>query len=502
MASNPFDQFDSSAESNPFDQFDASGAVSPATPKPSLSERVFGTKEQWTSPEAWKRSLGLAARVPVDAITSLPLLAADAGVAARNAVQGNIRWLPEWMSGPDAPNVQRGTPYEVPSQMYQEAMGAIAPTPTGGIEKGMNIAGQMVLGSKLPAPQTANQAPANFNAATMRQLALQNAQQAGYKVPPSTVNPSVTNKILESAGGKIAMEQDASLKNQEVTNRLARRALGMSEDEMLSAGALEGVRQKAGKVYSDIAKTGDVKADQKFIEQIAKLPKSVSDEVAPKVSATINSSAGGLIQRGYEGMPASQVLQNIRELRFEAQRNLSAMAAQNPESAKLGKAQKAAADALEELLMRHLRSAGPSKLAAEFAEARKLIAKTHTVEDALNEVTGDVNATKLAQQLAKGAPLSGELKKIAEFSTAFPKASKLVLDSGSVRNTDVALGAGTAALSREPTYLIYPFLRQAVRAGLLSDTGQRVLTTPGMQPHPSAAMSMLYGIGAPGLLGQ
>jgi hypothetical protein len=502
MASNPFDQFDASSESNPFDQFDASEAISPASPKPSLSERVFGTKDQWTSPEAWKRSLGLAARVPVDAITSLPLLAADAGVAARNAVQGNIRWLPEWMSGPDDPSVQRGTPYESPSQMYQQAMGAVAPTPTGGIEKGMNIAGQMVLGSKVPAPQAAQQAPANFSAQTMRQLALQNAQQAGYKVPPSTVNPSVMNKILESAGGKIAMEQDASLKNQEMTNMLARRALGMSDDEMLSAGSLEAVRQKAGQIYSDIAKTGGVKVDQKYIDTLSKLPKAVTDEIAPKVSAKVDSAAGGMMRRGYEEMPPSQVLQSVRELRFEAQRNLSPMAAQNPESAKLGRAQKAAADALEELLMRHLRSSGAGKLADQFADARKLIAKTHTVEDALNEVTGDVNATKLAQQLAKGAPLSGDLKKIAEFSTAFPKASKLVLDSGSVRNTDVALGAGTAALSREPTYLIYPFLRQAVRAGLLSDTGQRALTTPGMQPHPSAAMSMLYGIGAPGLLGQ
>lgn len=432
--------------------------------------------------QQFKRQLGLTARVPIDVVASLPLMAADAGIAARNLITGSN--------------------YDSATSMYDQAMSSVFPKPETGIENGVNIASQMVLGSKMPAPQAAQQAPANFSAQTMRQLALQSAQQQGYRVPPSTVNPSITNKILESAGGKIAMEQDASLKNQEVTNMLARRSLGLPEDEMLSPGALEGLRQKAGEVYSSIAKTGDVKADQKFIDQIAKLPKSVSDEVAPKVSATVNSSAGGLMKRGYEGMPASQVLQNIRELRFEAQRNLSAMAAQNPESAKLGKAQKAAADALEELLMRHLRSGGPSKLAAEFADARKLIAKSHTVEDALNEVTGDVNATKLAQQLAKGAPLSGELKKIAEFSTAFPKASRLVLDSGSVRNTDVALGAGTAALSREPAYLIYPFLRQAVRAGLLSDAGQRALTTPGMQAHPSVAMSMLYGIGAPGLLGQ
>jgi hypothetical protein len=473
-----------------------------AVAKAYLSKQAQPATPARTNMQELKRQLGLAARVPADVIASLPLMAADAGVAIRNAAEGNIRWFPEWMSGPDAPGTKRGTPYETPSQMYQQAMGAVAPAPETGIEKGVNIAGQMLLGSKMPAPQAARQAPANFNPQTMRQMALQSAQQDGYVVPPSTVNPSMTNRVLESVGGKVAMEQDASLKNQKVTDRLVRKALGLPEDEMLSPGALEGIRQKAGQVYSDIAKTGDVKPDQKFIDQIAKLPKAINDEVAPKVSAVIDSSAGGVMRRGYEGMPASRVVQSMRELRFEAQRNLSAMAAQNPESAKLGRAQKEAADALEELLMRHLRSTGSSKLADQFADARKLIAKTHTVEDAVNEVTGEINAAKLAQQLAKGKPLSGELKKVAEFATAFPKASKLVLDSGSVRNTDVILGAGTAAMSREPTYLLYPFARQAVRQGLLSSPGQRALTTPGLQPHPSAAMSMLYGMRAPGLLGQ
>lgn len=453
-----------------------------AVAKAYLSRQSQPATPARTNMQELKRQLGLTARIGADTIAALPLAAMDAGVGARNLLTGSD--------------------YTPPSRMYTEAMDSVLPKPETGIEKGVNIAGQMVLGSKMPAPQAAQQAPVNFNPMTMRQLALQGAQQDGYVVPPSTVNPSKMNRVLESVGGKVAMEQDASLKNQKVTDRLVRRALGLPEDEMLSAGALEGIRQNAGQVYADIAKSGDVKADQKFIDQVAKLPKAISDEVSPKVSAMVDSSAGGLMKRGYEAMPASRIVQSMRELRFEAQRNLSPMAAQNPESAKLGRAQKEAADALEELLMRHLRSTGSSKLADEFAGARKLIAKTHTVEDAVNEVTGEINAAKLAQQLAKGKPLSGDLKKVAEFATAFPKASKLVLDSGSVRNTDVILGAGTAAMSREPTYLLYPFARQAARQGLLSSPAQRGLTTPGMQPHPSLAMSLLYGGGPTGLLGQ
>ena len=427
-----------------------------------------------------KRQLGLAARLPIDAIASLPLAAADAGIAGRNLLTGSN--------------------YASASKMYDDAMSNYFPKPETGIEKGVNIAGQMVIGSKMPAPQAKAQAPANFNPQTMRQMALAQAAQEGYVVPPSTVNPSVTNKVLESVGGKIAMEQDASLRNQQVTDSLVKRALGVSQDEIMGPGVLEGLRTKAGEVYGAIGKTGNVKIDQRFVDEVAKLPKSIADEVAPAVSAQVDSSAGGVMRRGYQEVPASMLMQKLRELRFESQRNLSALAAQNPESAKLGKAQKKAAEYVEELLMRHLRSNNAGKLADEFADARKLIAQTHTVQKAMNEVTGEINAAKLAQQLAKGKPLSGDLRKVAEFATAFPKASKLVLDSGPVRNTDVILGAGTAALSKEPTYLLYPFARQMVRSGLLSDAGQRVLTTPGLQQHPSLAMQLAYGTN--GLLGQ
>jgi len=428
------------------------------------------------------RSIGLAGRTILNTFAGAPLMAMNAGVTGRNLLTGSN--------------------YQMPSDMWNQALNeAGVPQHQGVIEKGGDILGQMLLGSKLPGPSASQQAPVNFNPQTMKQLALAKAQQDGYVVPPSTVNPSVTNKVLESVGGKIAMEQDASLRNQKVTDSLVKRALGLPEEEILGPGTLDALRAQAGKVYEEIGKTGNVKVDQRFVDDVAKLPKAIADEIAPKVTAIIDSSAGGAIRRGYEETPASMLMQKLRELRFESQRNLSALAAQNPESAKLGKAQKKAAEYVEELLMRHLRANNAGKLADEFADARKLIAQTHTVQKAMNEVTGEINASKLAQQLAKGKPLSGDLRKVAEFSTAFPKASRLVLDSGSVRNTDVILGAGTAALSREPSYLLYPFARQAMRYGLQSDAGQRALTTPGLQPHPSVAMGLLYGQNA-GLLGQ
>jgi hypothetical protein len=149
MASNPFDQFDEQPQGqaqeysggNPFDQFDA-GPVANEAPKQSSFQRWIGDKNQWTDPEAWKRAVGLAARTPIDAVTSMPIVAANAGVAARNLITGSD--------------------YQYPSQMYESAMGEVFPVPQTGTEKGMNILGSAVLGSKLPVPSATQTAPANF----------------------------------------------------------------------------------------------------------------------------------------------------------------------------------------------------------------------------------------------------------------------------------------------------------------------------------------------------
>jgi hypothetical protein len=110
-----------------------------------------------------------------------------------------------------------------------------------------------------------------------------------------------------------------------------------------------------------------------------------------------------------------------------------------------------------------------------FREARQLIAKTYDVEKAFNETTGQIAASKLAAGLAKGKPLTGDLKTIAEFGAAFPKASKQIVDSGSVRNTDLIVGGVTGALSKHPAYLGYPVARMAARSALLSAPVQNSL---------------------------
>jgi hypothetical protein len=423
------------------------------------------------------RQIGLTGRTIMDTFASPPLAAMDAGIAGRNLLTGSN--------------------YQPASQMWNESLNAAGvPDRQTGMEKGVNIAGQMLLGSKMPAPQASQMAPAGFNPQSMQQMAIAKAQQEGYAVPPSTVNPSPLNKTLESIGGKVAMEQDASLRNQKVTDALMKRSLGIDEAADVSEDVLPGLRTAASGAYKALRSVGTMRADKQYsvaLDDIAKQYRGAAKDFPELARDDVLKAVEAVRKPSFNADSAMDAIAIMRD---------KASTAYSQGDKALGKAYREISGAMEGAIERSLARRGKdsAKLLKEFREARTLIAKTYSAESVLNPQVGSFNANKLATQLAKGKPLSGDMKKVAEFAQAFPKAAKLVLDSGSVRNTDVILGAGTAALSREPSYLLYPFARQAVRAGLLSDAGQRVLTQPGMQPHPQSAQALLYGVN--GLLGQ
>jgi hypothetical protein len=436
-----------------------------AAPEQSLFQKVIGDSAQWTSPDAWKRSLGLAARVPADAVAALPLAAADAGVATRNLLTGQ--------SNPLA------------SQMFKEAMGQVAPTPQGGIEKGMNIAGQIALGGKLPVPQgmgslaaprTANLAPTAFDPKAMRTLALEKANDAGLVVPPSTTNPTLLNKFLESWGGKIATAQDASLRNQPKIDSLVKRDIGLNAADDVAEGTLPAIRQEAAAAgYTPVKGVGTIRLDEKYAKALDEIaaPYAKSEAAFPGLNKTdVVSTAASLKQKAVNSDTAIDSIQIIRD---------KAEAAFSSGDSATGKAYKAMAKALEDAVERSLSRRGEDaqKMLADFRNARQLIAKTHSAQKALNPELGNFDARKFAQMLNQGKPLSGGMKKAGQASQAFKEATKLSTDSGSVRNLDTVFGAAGAIATGNPWPLIYPFTRMAARDFMLSQLGQKLLAKPG-----------------------
>lgn len=305
------------------------------------------------------------------------------------------------------------------------------------------------------------------------------AKEAGYVIPPVQVNPSKINRALEGWAGKITTGQSASIKNQDVTNRMVKSALGLAPDEQLTPQALTSIRNEAGKAYEAIRGAGRIVADADYISDldkiVAKYQGAAKDFPELAQGEVVNAVAG----MRKDSFSADSALDLITILRGNGDKAFRSGDKQ------LGSAYKKMADSVESVIERNIAATGDdgAALLKDFREARQLIAKTYSVESALNPATGNVNAKKLAQQLAKGKPLSGELKKVGQFAQAFPEAAREITSSmPGVSPLDYTGAAISAAASGNPGFLAMIAGRPAARSMLLSGPYQRAMTTPSYAP--------------------
>ena len=310
--------------------------------------------------------------------------------------------------------------------------GLITPINTGATggemysDVGQNVALGTTLGGVIPAGgQVANMLRGKGPSPQMVQ-SIQQARDLGYVIPPTQANPSMLNRFMEGVAGKISTAQNASAKNQEITNRLAAKSLGLAEDTVITPQMLADLRTTAGNAYTNLGLAGQVVTDKSYIN-------ALDDIAKPFVVAA----------KGFPDAPPSPVLNLVQSLKspsFDAtaaiekvkQLRTAADDAFRSGNTDIGQASKKAAAAIENALENHLSKTGQTDLLDKFRDARQLIAKTYSVEKAANTTTGTIDAKKLAAQLQRGKPLSGELKSIAQFSQAFPKASQTPETMGSL----------------------------------------------------------------------
>lgn len=268
---------------------------------------------------------------------------------------------------------------------------------------------------------------------------LQAGIDAGYVVPPSSVNPSFANSTKESISGKIATAQVASAKNQAVTDSLVRKSLGLADDAPLSVEALSKYRKDMfASGYEPLRQLGPVQPGPQFDGALNNVLQQYTGKgTIPAIQKTeINDLVNAHRSTGFDSGDAVDAIRVLREDSKDAFRKGDTA---------LGKAQKAIADAYEKALEGAIPQGSP--LLQNYQMARQNIAKSATVEDALKEGAGTVDARKLAAALQKGVPLSGDLLTAARFASAFPKATQppsLVAGPG-VHNLKAAFatGAGT-----------------------------------------------------------
>jgi hypothetical protein len=367
------------------------------------------------------------------------------------------------------------------------ASGLLTPTNTGetGADLYGNVAKNVTVGTTLGgAIPAVGSIPSMLRGkAPSPQLAqsIQQARDLGYVIPPTQANPSMLNRIMEGVAGKISTAQNASARNQEITNKLAAKSLGLADDTVITPQVLTDLRNTAGEAYKNLGMSGQVIADKSYIN-------ALDDIAKPFITAA----------QGFPDAPPSPVLNLVQSLKspsFDAsaaiekvrQLRTAADDAFRSGNTDIGQASKKAAAAIENALEGHLSKTGQSDLLTKFRDARQLIAKTYSIEKAANTTTGTIDAKKLAAQLQRGKPLSGELKSIAQFSQAFPKASQATEGMGSLPQfspldyfAGVLGGVSTGGLGAG-AILARPALRAAalsspVQNRLISNTAAPFLT--------------------------
>ena len=438
--------------------------------------------QQRTLGQEARRQAGLMGRMAVDTVTALPLAALEGGAAV-----GNL-----------ASRAMGGEGNFSPRRTWETGMDAIFPKPETGLEKVTQFAGSALLGSRLPIPvPKGGVAPPGFQ--TAKELAtetmanrVKSAQDLGYVIPPATSNPSATAKTLEGMAGKLSTAQIASARNMGVTERLASRALGLPEDAPLTLGAVRAVRSEAGAAYEAVRGAGAVELGPRWqaaLDAAEAATKGANNSFPGLAKANpLTERIAALRQGSVDAGDAVDAIKVLREYADEA----GASGAKHM----AGTYRKLATE-LENRIDAHLSAGGPSNMVNAFREARQLIAKTYSVEKAMNKATGEVSAVKLGQQLGRGAPLSGDLKKAGEFALTFPKAARPFNESlPGISPLDFYAAGGTAALTGALTGgnpaallpLAYPFARQGAREFLLSKAGQRLAVPSAGAPVSGAAV--------------
>lgn len=291
----------------------------------------------------------------------------------------------------------------------------------------------------------------------VRDASLKPAQDAGYVLPPSAIRPTAAGNVAESMAGKAALRQEAELKNQQVTNRLAREELKMPENAPITEQSLAQLRDAASEPYRQLA--------------------ALSPQTA-------------------------NVIQRLRDVRSEAKDQWRHWDMQGvPDAKRQAVALDNQATALERNLELRAGIAERPELVNQLRDARTYIAKTYDVERALNVGNGNVDARIIGRAIDRGRPLTGNLETIGRFAEAY---KPFVGETSRVSNPGTSALNGTAAiLGGYEGYQHFgipglavgalPFARGGVRQGVLSDWYQGNFNRPDYTPNvqPQGALQSL-----------
>lgn len=270
---------------------------------------------------ALRRQLGLTARIGAETVGALPLMAMDAGVAGRNLVTGSD--------------------YEMPSAMYTRGLDQIFPKPQTLTEKGVNIAGNTLLGSRLPSPQLKAPTPARFASAVPvpknpTQQAVAEIQAQGGAVPrsatiasPDTAAGAAVQRVVRAGrdvpSGEIATRGVTSKLNAQNRRAILKHA-GIDGDRA-TPEVLNDARDRIGSVFESVYEANNLTVSPTQVNAainqvqnnlpIAQGSREAVESATQRITEAFNNGGGNLTGRTAKELRAW--LMARRETAFKGQ---------------------------------------------------------------------------------------------------------------------------------------------------------------------------------------
>lgn len=342
----------------------------------------------------------------------------------------------------------------------------------------------------------------------------------GVKLPPSVAEGGPLARTVEGFSGKNQLAEKLAQDNQETFNALARKALGFPEGTRLDNETLQNfIKHQVTQGYDPLRSLPSfgnfrgIGVGGQFRQDMANIVgkyaggDSFQTPADNPIKQLVNHylfEPNGRYRTSFSGEDA---VNEIRQLRFQADANL---ATGDGEKKVLGLAQKGVAKALEDNIEINLRAMpryANSGLLEKFQAARQNIAKAETIKDALiDPVTGNVSAQKVAGARQNGAPVTDQLRVLANAGSPYYGGStRPPSGAGLIPMTELGGYGGAAGLMSflGHNYLggalaAYPAAklgaRQALSSDLLQKRAMNRLGVPGFFATPVGQRSLVSGL--------
>jgi len=410
----------------------------------------------------------------IKAVSGIPLMAMDAGVAMRNLVTGNYdpSSLHSLLFG--SPKNTGAT--ELPSTTFNQALDQYTRAPATGAGKVAEFINTALAGAALPTPKISNPAPAEFTNAPAtsaltgaQQRALQQGEDLGMRATPGQAIGSKPLQQIEAnleshpwTSGPINAVRSG---NQAVLDRTAAQAIGENSPSV-DATVLGRASERLGNIFESVRNPA-----QKLI---------IDPKETQGVLSKIDSNFEGLLPNN-ESILDNKLVNRLASLTDEGSVNAQQLGSLSSKLGKaaykqmsspmgdrdLGQALYAVKDHVDDLVQRTLTGEESSLYTSARQQYRTLMQITSRV-GTVNPSTGHVSGATLANVLQRGdrqgflyGGNESPLYNAARFAQAF---KPIVGDSGTATRSanlfnPVELALGIPANLATRAYLSAPSSR-------------------------------------------